>query len=54
VAEWLEQAFSHLGSLGSGGWIEAVGGLLLIGGVVAARLGAERRAPVREAVAVAP
>ena len=54
AAEWLAQAFSHLDGLGTGGWIEAVGGLLLIGGVVAARLGAERRTPVREAVAVAP
>ncbi|HEX4036136.1 MAG TPA: hypothetical protein VHX66_16970 [Solirubrobacteraceae bacterium] len=40
AAAWLTEAFSHLDSLGSGGWIEAVGGLLLIGGVVAMRLGA--------------
>ena len=39
AAAWLTEAFSHLDSLGSGGWIEAVGGLLLIGGVVAMRLG---------------
>ena len=40
AAAWLTEAFSHLDSLGSGGWIEAVGGLLVIGGVVAMRLGA--------------
>jgi hypothetical protein len=39
AAAWLTEAFSHLDSLGSGGWIEAVGGLLLVGGVVAMRLG---------------
>ena len=40
AAAWLTEAFANLDSLGSGGWIEAVGGLLLISGVVAMRLGA--------------
>jgi hypothetical protein len=38
AAQWLESAFDRLGSLGTGGWVEAIGGLLLIGGVVAMRL----------------
>jgi len=42
-ALWLE-TFDHLGTLGSGAWLEAVGGLLLIGGVVAGRLTAARGA----------
>ena len=42
AAQWLESAFDHLGSLGTGGWIEGMGGLLLLGGVVAMRLVAAR------------
>jgi hypothetical protein len=37
AASWLE-GFNHLGTLGTGGWIEAIGGLLLVGGVVAMAL----------------
>jgi len=37
VYPWLYHAFERLGSLGSGGWLEAVGGFLLIVGIVAAR-----------------
>ena len=43
AAQWLESAFDHLGSLGTGGWVEGMGGLLLIGGVVAMRLVVARR-----------
>jgi hypothetical protein len=53
VAFWLE-AFDHLGSLGSGGWLEAIGGLLLVGGVVAIRLTAARGAPAPAALAATP
>jgi len=53
AAAWLEFAFDRLGALGSGGWLEAVGALLLLVGVVAARLSAER-APSTDALAVAP
>jgi hypothetical protein len=48
VYPWVQHAFEQLGSLGSGGWLEAVGGLLLLLGVLAAR-----RLPVA-AVAPAP
>jgi hypothetical protein len=34
---WIESAFTSLGSLGTGGWLEAIGGLFLIVGIVAAR-----------------
>jgi hypothetical protein len=51
AASWLQYAFSHLGSLGTGSWVEAVGGLLLIVGVLATRLGAARRAPAGAALA---
>jgi hypothetical protein len=51
AASWLQYAFSHLGSLGTGSWVEAVGGLLLLVGVVATRLGAARRAPAGAALA---
>jgi hypothetical protein len=48
VYPWLYHAFERLGSLGSGGWLEAIGGVLLIGGVVLAR----RAAPVAAATPV--
>jgi hypothetical protein len=51
---FIQSAFNHLGSLGSGGWLEAAGGLLLIGGVVAMRVGAARSVPAPSVVAVAP
>jgi hypothetical protein len=51
AASWLQAAPNHLGSLESGGWIEAVGGLLLVGGVVATRLAPARRAPAASAAA---
>ena len=50
AAGWLD-AFNHLGRLGTGGWVEAVGGLLLLAGVLAMRL-VGARAP--RAVAVTP
>jgi len=53
VSLWL-QAFDHLGRLGSGGWLEAVGGLLLLGGVLAGRLTAARGARVPETLAATP
>jgi hypothetical protein len=37
VYAWVYHAFERLGSLGSGGWLEAVGGLVLIAGVLYAR-----------------
>jgi hypothetical protein len=52
AALWLESAFDHLGSLGTGGWVEGIGGLLLIGGVVAMRLVAPRRSHSPAAVPV--
>lgn len=55
AAQWLESAFDHLGSLGTGGWVEGIGGLLLVGGVVAMRLVAERRSShAPQAVPVTP
>ncbi len=54
AAQWLELAFDHLGSLGTGGWVEGMGGLLLIGGVVAMRLVAARRSPSPLPVPVTP
>jgi predicted outer membrane lipoprotein len=53
AALWLE-TFDHLGRLGSGGWLEAVGGLLLLGGVVAMRLTAGRGARAPQALAATP
>jgi hypothetical protein len=49
AALWLE-TFNHLSTLGTGGWVEAIGGLLLAGGVVALRLNATQRAPAPQAV----
>jgi hypothetical protein len=46
VYAWVYHAFERLGSLGAGGWLEAVGGVLLLLGVLAVR-----RAP---ATAAAP
>ena len=37
-AEWIAAAFDNLGSLGSGAWIEAIGGLSLIVGVAGLRV----------------
>ncbi|HXR14388.1 MAG TPA: hypothetical protein VN740_06975 [Solirubrobacteraceae bacterium] len=54
AAAWLQAAFDHLGSLGTGGWIEGMGGLLLIGGVVAMRLVAARRAHSPQAIPATP
>jgi hypothetical protein len=53
VAFWLD-AFNHLGGLGTGGWLEAIGGLLLLGGVVAIRLTAARGAQAPAALAATP
>ena len=52
AAQWLESAFDHLGSLGTGGWVEGMGGLLLIGGVVAMRVLAARASHSPQAVPV--
>ena len=49
AALWLE-TFNHLGVLGTGGWVEAMGGLLLAGGVVALRLTSARRARAPQAL----
>jgi hypothetical protein len=54
AAQWLESAFDHLGSLGTGGWVEGMGGLLLISGVVAMRLVATRGSHSPQAVPVTP
>ena len=54
AAQWLVAAFDHLGSLGTGGWVEGMGGLLLIGGVVAMRLVAARGSHASQAVPVTP
>jgi hypothetical protein len=40
VYPWVEHAFTRLGSLGSGGWLAAIGGVLLLGGVIAVRIAA--------------
>jgi hypothetical protein len=53
VAWWLV-TFNHLGALGTGGWLEAIGGLLLVGGVVAMRLTAARSAPAPAPAAPLP
>jgi hypothetical protein len=45
-------AFDDFGTLGAGAWIEAAGGVLLLGGVVLPRLG-RSRAPAPTAAAVA-
>jgi hypothetical protein len=37
VYAWVYHAFERLGSLDSGGWLEAVGGLVLVAGVLYAR-----------------
>jgi hypothetical protein len=52
-AELVLSVFNRLGSLGAGGWLEAAGGLLLIAGIVAMRIGSERRAPVTDALVAA-
>jgi hypothetical protein len=44
VYPWVDHAFEKFGSLGSGGWLEAFGGLLLLGGVAALRTAAARSA----------
>jgi hypothetical protein len=44
---WIQRAFTHLGDLGAGGWIEAFGGLFLLLGVLWLRRAAT--APVRSA-----
>ena len=49
AALWLE-TFNHLGRLGTGGWVEAMGGLLLAGGVVALRLMSARGARAPQAL----
>jgi hypothetical protein len=54
AAQWLESAFDQLGSLGTGGWIEGMGGLLLLGGVVAMRLIAARGSHAPAPAAVTP
>jgi hypothetical protein len=43
AAEWVGKAFDELGTLGSGGWIAAIGGLLLIVGVAELRVAAVGR-----------
>lgn len=51
-APFIHTAFNQLGSLGTGGWLAAVGGLLLFGGVVLAPLSpAARAAPAGAAAA---
>jgi hypothetical protein len=45
VYAWVYHAFEQLGSLGAGGWLEAVGGLVLIAGVIYARRTAAVLAP---------
>jgi hypothetical protein len=49
VYAWVYHAFERLGSLGSGGWLEAVGGVVLLLGAVA-----ERRTAAVPAAAGAP
>jgi hypothetical protein len=41
-------AFEDFGSLGSGGWVEAAGGVLLLAGVLATRVAARAGEPVGE------
>jgi hypothetical protein len=53
VFEWVADAFDELGSLGSGGWIAAIGGLLLIVGVAGLRVAAEPRVGERAGAAAA-
>jgi hypothetical protein len=43
---FVQAAFNELGTVGAGGWLEAVGGLLLIVGAYALRKGATRQAAV--------
>jgi hypothetical protein len=43
-------AFEDLGSLGSGGWVEAAGGLLLLAGVLATRVAGRHSEPAGEEV----
>jgi hypothetical protein len=50
VYAWVYHAFEDLGSLGPGGWIEAIGGVVLLAGVVDAR----RTATALSAAAPAP
>lgn len=38
-AEFVHAAFNNLGVLGSGGWLEAAGGLVMFGAVIAGRVG---------------
>jgi len=49
-AEFVHAAFNNLSVLGSGGWLEAAGGLVMFGAVIAGRLGLL----VRRAQAPAP
>ena len=44
-AEFVHAAFNNLGVLGSGGWLEAAGGLVMFGAVIAGRLGLLARRP---------
>jgi len=52
-APFVQLAFNHLDTLGTGGWLTAIGGLLLLGGVILAPLAAARRAPAGAAAAQA-
>lgn len=44
-AEFVHAAFNNLSVLGSGGWLEAAGGLVMFGAVIAGRLGLLARRP---------
>jgi hypothetical protein len=50
VYAWVYHAFENLGSLGPGGWLEAIAGVALIAGVLVAR----RAAAPTAAAAPAP
>jgi hypothetical protein len=44
-AEFVHSAFNNLSVLGSGGWLEAAGGIVMFGAVIAGRLGLLVRRP---------
>jgi hypothetical protein len=54
VYPWVYHAFEHLGKLGAGGWLEAVGGLLLLLGALAAARTVAAAQPAAAAPAAAP
>jgi hypothetical protein len=51
-AEFVHAAFNNLSALGSGGWLEAAGGLVMFGAVIAGRLGLLARRPPEPAPAL--